>query len=97
MSQLKPQIQPAEVVDWSWRRLVKIGQLKNRLVIAIGSSILISLPFSLIMLSRSSRVSGGEIPFPVLFTIVIGIAVITAVGTVLANGLTSGVSCKIED
>jgi len=97
MSQLKPQIQPAEVVDWSWRRLVKIGQLKNRLVIAIGSSILISLPFSLIMLSRSSRVSGGEIPFPVLFTIVIGIAVITAVGTVLANGLTSGVSSKIED
>jgi len=91
-SRIETEIRPAEVVVWSWRRLVQVRSLKKKLIVGISSGLTLALLMGLALVETSPSLSAR-----LLFLIVLAIALIIVAIIVLAGGLTSGVSSKLQN
>jgi hypothetical protein len=90
-SRIETEIQPAEVVVWSWRRLVQVRSLKNKLIVGISSGLTLALLMGLAFVISSSGTSARA-----LFLIVLAIALVVVAIIALAGGLTSGVASTLQ-
>lgn len=91
-SRIETEIQPAEIVVWSWRRLVQVRSLKNKLIVGISSGLTLALLMCLAFVVSSPGTSAR-----VLFLIVLAIALVVVAIIALAGGLTSGVASKLQN
>ncbi len=88
-SQIEREIRPAEVIVWSWRRLVQVRHFKRRLLVGISSG----LTFGLLI--GWATVGLGSSGVDVRGTLAGILIVVTIV--MLTNGLTSGVSTALRN
>jgi transcriptional regulator with XRE-family HTH domain len=88
-SRIEREIRPAEVVVWSWRRLVQVSYFKRTLVVGTSSG----LAFGLLM--GMALAAGGNALKALLIVPAVILVVVTII--MLAGGLTSGVSTTLQN
>jgi DNA polymerase III delta prime subunit len=90
-SRIETEIQPAEVVVWSWPRLVQVRASKRKLLVGSSSGLLLGLLLGL------WAIVGSGASAAVLFLVVLAIAFIVVAIIALAGGLTSGVASTLQN
>jgi transcriptional regulator with XRE-family HTH domain len=91
-NRIETEIQPAEVVVWSWHRLVQVKSFKKRLVVGISSGLTFGMLMGLaLVLSSSSAVT------PRIVFLMLGVTLAVVAIVMLAGGLTSGVSTTLQN
>ena len=92
-SRVETEMRPAEVVVWSWRRIVQVRSFKRKLIVGIGSGLTFGLLIGLaLVVSHSSDASALMV-----FQIALGVTLVVLTIIMLASGLTSGVSTTLQN
>lgn len=91
-SRIETEMRPAEIVVWSWRKLVQVRSFKRKLIVGIGSGLTFSLLIGLALVTHSSGVETLMV-----FPIVLGVTFMVVTIIMLAGGLTSGVSTTLQN
>jgi serine/threonine protein kinase/MFS family permease len=88
-NRIETEIRPAEVIIWSWRRLVQVRSFKRKLIVGISSGLTFGLLIGLILV-----VSGSSSVNPL---VLLGVPLTVVAIFMLAGGLTSGVSTTLQN
>ncbi len=91
-NRVETEIQPAEIVVWSWRKLVQVRSFKKKLLVGISSGMVLGLLMSLAYTAGSSGAS-----VRLLFLVILAITLVVVAIVVLATGLTNGVSSLLQN
>jgi hypothetical protein len=90
-SRIEREIQPAEVVGWSWLRPVQVSSFRRELIVGISNALTFGL---LIFLAL---VESGMSSLPIVFRVVLPQVLVVVGIIILASGLKSGVATTLQN
>jgi MFS family permease len=93
-SRVDATIQPAEVVVWSWRKLIETKSIKGRLRVGISSGLILGLLIGLLVTATSPTHYLPLILFAVVAVAMIVVVMVAVVG--VTASMTSGISTKLQ-